>query len=163
MHNPEDKPEPPSPNRSLIDIGSSLLFLYLQLGIQSTLRKVYPKNPDVADKWLAREIERASADPGALQVFKSGAYLPRPVPITHLIKTFGKPVLVLQGVLDPLNNAADRATQLGAVAPTVEVVRLEAGHCPHDEVPGEVNSYLADFASRCVAKARGGVLSVTSS
>lgn len=150
VHSPDDKCEPARPARALVDVVSQLLFLYLQLGIQSTLRRLYPTNPDRADKWLADEIERASSDPGALGgVFKAGAYLPRPVPLNYLVDALGKPTLVLQGALDPLNDAPGRARDLARCCPNVEVVMLQAGHCPHDEVPDEVNDHLAAFATRC--------------
>jgi pimeloyl-ACP methyl ester carboxylesterase len=58
---------------------------------------------------------------------------------------------VLQGRLDPLNDAAARAEQLRALCPNVDVVLLDAGHCPHDEQPGLVNDGILDFVWTRVA------------
>jgi pimeloyl-ACP methyl ester carboxylesterase len=54
--------------------------------------------------------------------------------------------LLLWGIRDPWINAAGRraAFQRHAPAATTEVV-LEAGHCPHDEVPDQVNAALLEW------------------
>jgi pimeloyl-ACP methyl ester carboxylesterase len=42
----------------------------------------------------------------------------------------------MQGVLDPLNDAQQRAKDLAKTCPDyVRMVLVEAGHCPHDEQP----------------------------
>lgn len=126
---------------------SQLLFLYLELTIKSTLKRLYPTNPAAADEWLADEIYRAACDGGALAVFRAGAYLPPPRALNFLVKdVFRGPTVVLQGVLDPLNDARGRAEQLGRLCPdNVSVVLLNASHCPHDEAPQLVNKGLLDF------------------
>ena len=50
------------------------------------------------------------------------------------------------GIRDPWINAAGRRASFQRHAPenTQEVV-LEAGHCPHDEVPDQVNKALLDW------------------
>jgi pimeloyl-ACP methyl ester carboxylesterase len=50
-----------------------------------------------------------------------------------------------RGIRDPWIDAAGRrgAFQRHAPARTTEVV-LEAGHCPHDEVPEQVNRAMLD-------------------
>jgi hypothetical protein len=56
-----------------------------------------------------------------------------------------------QGVLDPLNDALGRARQLKqACGELAEVVELQAGHCPHDEVPEQVNAALLEWVQRVV-------------
>jgi pimeloyl-ACP methyl ester carboxylesterase len=55
------------------------------------------------------------------------------------------PVLVLQGVLDPLNAAGDRARLLEQRIHRARKVCIDAGHCPHDEVPELVNEAIHDF------------------
>ena len=54
----------------------------------------------------------------------------------------------VRGVQDPLSNAKDRAKQLKAACSNVEVELLDAGHCPHDEVPHLVNRSLLDFMQK---------------
>ncbi|CAG9461763.1 unnamed protein product [Pedinophyceae sp. YPF-701] len=141
----QERPVPPSPNPLAVELGSRALFLYLQFGIKSTLQRVYPVQPQFADEWLAEEIERASRDPGALDVFKSSAWLPTPWPLNYCVDQFGGPTMVLQGVLDPLNDAGARANEIERMCPDVRVERLQAGHCPHDEVPETVNEKMDDF------------------
>lgn len=46
---------------------------------------------------------------------------------------------------DPLSNAVSRAKELKAACSNVEVELLDAGHCPHDEVPHLVNYSLLQF------------------
>ena len=49
------------------------------------------------------------------------------------------PVLVTQGMKDPLNDATGRAKMLGELRDGIEIYPLmEGGHCPHDELPKDV-------------------------
>jgi pimeloyl-ACP methyl ester carboxylesterase len=63
---------------------------------------------------------------------------------------YGKPVMIIQGVLDPLNRAKDRADKLEARISGAMKVCIEAGHCPHDEVPELVNNAIAEFTESLV-------------
>jgi hypothetical protein len=122
------------------------LMTYLERQIPSTLKRLYPGNPENADEWLAEEIYRAACDPkcgpgvaGAAawlstkccppadaapppsslpsragDVFASVFYLPPPRALNFLVgEKFAKPTFVLQGALDPLNDAVGRAGQVG--------------------------------------------------
>ena len=55
-------------------------------------------------------------------------------------------------VQDPLSNAVARAKELESACSNVEVQMLNAGHCPHDEVPHLVNQGLLDFVQRITDK-----------
>jgi pimeloyl-ACP methyl ester carboxylesterase len=82
-----------------------------------------------------------------VQVLKSGFYLAPARPVPYMLNQLYKgPVLILQGVLDPLNNAAKRADLLEAAITNSEKICIEAGHCPHDEVPEQVNKAVLDFS-----------------
>jgi hypothetical protein len=48
------------------------------------------------------------------------------------------PVLVAQGFLDPLNDAVGRSKSIGGMRLGITVDPINGGHCPHDEMPGEV-------------------------
>ena len=51
-----------------------------------------------------------------------------------------------QGALDPLNDAKGRARELQAACPDhVDMVLVDAGHCPHDEQPGLINREILKF------------------
>eukprot|EP00850_Spirogloea_muscicola_P016199 SM000130S27086 [mRNA] locus=s130:27743:33269:- [translate_table: standard] len=111
----------------------------------------------VANPFLLSTIQRQSHseallsqdqshDPGALEVVESAFYLPKPRPLNQLIDQYGGPVLVLQGKYDPLNDAVARANALKACCPGVALEFVDAGHCPHDEVPDLVCQHIDTFA-----------------
>lgn len=84
-----------------------------------------------------------------MQVLKSGFYLKPARPLPYMLNTLYKgPVLIVQGVLDPLNNSAARADALEAAIINSEKVCIDAGHCPHDEVPERVNAAILDFSQK---------------
>ena len=145
------------PPRIFVEAASRSLFLYLELSISRTLKRLYPTNPGAADAWLAGEIGRAAADPGALGVFQSVFYMPRPRALDVLVgREYGGPTLVLQGVLDPLNDARGRAAALVGACPNAGLQLLDAGHCPHDEAPEAVSAALDAFARKCFGLEEGG-------
>jgi len=132
---------------------------YLENSIGDQLKWLYPTNPDAADAWLEEEIFRAACDSRSPEVFASVFYLPKPRALNHLVADkWGGPTMVLQGVLDPLNDARGRAQALAQACPKVKVVLLQAGHCPHDEVPHLVNRALLRFIEQEVltSSSRGG-------
>jgi len=139
-----------SPPSIVVNGVSTLLFKFLEADIENQLQRLYPTRPENADAWLGREIRRASQDPQALGVFRSVFYLPSPRPLDYLVnELYGGPVLVLQGALDPLNDAPSRARQITDACPTAQCVLLQAGHCPHDEVPDLVNAEIETFSLQC--------------
>lgn len=66
------------------------------------------------------------------------------------------PVLVAQGILDPLNDAKGRAALLQAAWEDVEVVEIEGGHCVHDERPQETCAAMAAFVTRVLGSGKEG-------
>ena len=107
--------------------------------VRRTLKQVYIDSTSVDDE-LVESILRPSRDPGAFGVFRTVFDIPRGQPLDELFAQLQAPLLLLWGIRDPWINAAGRrgAFQRHAPARTTEVV-LEAGHCPHDEVPDQVN------------------------
>ncbi|MEB3350382.1 MAG: alpha/beta fold hydrolase [Cyanobacteriota bacterium] len=110
--------------------------------IRRTLRQVYVDRTHVDDE-LVEAIRRPSLDPGAFGVFRTVFDIPRGQPLDQLFAQLTAPLLLLWGIRDPWINAAGRRAvfQRHTPADTAEVV-LEAGHCPHDEVPEQVNAAL---------------------
>jgi pimeloyl-ACP methyl ester carboxylesterase len=123
--------------------------------IRRTLNQVYIDRTNV-DEALVEAIRRPSLDPGAFGVFRTVFDIPRGQPLDELFADLRAPLLLLWGIRDPWINAAGRRAsfQRHAPADTREVV-LEAGHCPHDEVPAQVNAallaLLADLPAGSVA------------
>ncbi|KAJ0968529.1 hypothetical protein J5N97_025446 [Dioscorea zingiberensis] len=126
-------------------LGSQLLLWYLRLRVGTILKECYPTNSERADSWLVKEILRASYDPGVPIVMESVVNFNLSVPLNYLLGSFGRKVLIMQGVKDPLSKSNLRLSMLREHCSGVTVSELDAGHCPHDEVPEEVNSILNDW------------------
>ena len=62
--------QPKGPPRFLVEAASRSLYFFLQRTVPRTLTRLYPTAPTNAQGWLADEILRAAADPGALGVFQ---------------------------------------------------------------------------------------------
>ena len=52
---------------------------------------------------------------------------------------------MVQGAKDPLQNAPRRAKEMKRLCSNVEVVLVDAGHCPFDESPDFCNKELLRF------------------
>ncbi len=115
--------------------------------IRRTLNQVYIDQTNVDDD-LVEAIRKPSLDPGAFQVFRSvfDSRGPQGQPLDELFTELKAPLLLLWGSRDPWMNAAGKRASFLRHAPTdtTEVV-LDAGHCPHDEVPAQVNNALLDW------------------
>jgi pimeloyl-ACP methyl ester carboxylesterase len=123
--------------------------------IRRTLRQVYIDRTNV-DEELVASIRRPALDPGAFGVFRTVFDIPRGQPLDALFAELAAPLLLLWGIRDPWINAPGRREQFRRHAPpaTTEVV-LEAGHCPHDEVPDRVNAVLLDWIASLTPAAGG--------
>ena len=113
--------------------------------IRRTLNQVYVDRTNVDDA-LVEAIRLPSLDPGAFGVFRTVFDIPSGQPLDELFAQLQSPLFLLWGIRDPWINAAGRRASFQRHAPenTHEVV-LEAGHCPHDEVPDQVNKALLDW------------------
>ncbi|MBM5799505.1 MAG: alpha/beta fold hydrolase [Cyanobacteria bacterium K_DeepCast_35m_m2_023] len=113
--------------------------------VRRTLNQVYIDRTNV-DEELVQSILRPSRDPGAFGVFRTVFDIPRGQPLDELFAALDCPLLLLWGIRDPWINAAGRRAAFKRHAPahTTEVV-LEAGHCPHDEVPDQVNRAMLEW------------------
>jgi pimeloyl-ACP methyl ester carboxylesterase len=113
--------------------------------VRRTLNQVYIDRTNVDDE-LVEAILRPSRDPGAFAVFRTVFDIPRGQPLDELFAELQVPLLLLWGIRDPWMNAVGRRASFQRHAPerTTEVV-LDAGHCPHDEVPDQVNAALLDW------------------
>ena len=134
------------------------ILSYLRPRIQSICVNLYPTNPDAVDDALCQSILRDSLDPGAINVMISGTKLPRPRPYNELFRAdfgsspsdgkesvFTGPVLMPQGILDPLNDAKGRAQNMGALRNGITIDPIDAGHCPHDELPNDVAASIVKW------------------
>lgn len=144
----------PLPNW-LLAAGGQALFAYLQPSIQRICRNIYPTNPEAVDERLTRNIYRDSVDPGAVCVLSAGAKLPPPRSKNELFEEFGGPVLVTQGLKDPLGfgYAKTRYELYNRALPPerLRLVPLDAGHCPMHEAPEAVNTEIRAWIQETLA------------
>ncbi len=92
--------------------------------------------------------DRDSEDPGAADVIAAGGKLPPSRTMNDLLSIYQGPVLVCQGVLDPLNNATRRAEQFLTIRTGITADLLQLGHCPMDENAHLVASSIRRWLDR---------------
>jgi pimeloyl-ACP methyl ester carboxylesterase len=125
---------------------SYILFQYLRRpqNIRKTLKKVYLDTNAVTDQLVA-DIYRPSCDAGAAQVFASVFKTPRGETVDNLLKQLNCPLLMLWGEGDPWINAKERGAKFRQYYPQLQEYYLKAGHCPHDEIPEQVNELIKNW------------------
>ena len=127
---------------------SFLLFQYVRRRavIRKTLNKVYFDPSAVTDQ-LVEDIYRPSCDVGAAEVFNAVFQAPQGEKVDILLAQMQCPLLILWGEKDPWINARDQGNKFRQYYPQLKEYYLDAGHCPHDEIPEQVNSLIADWVS----------------
>lgn len=125
---------------------SFLLFQYLRRRaiIRKTLKQVYLDHSAITDQ-LVEDIYRPSCDRGAHKVFASVFKSPQGEKIDVLLSSLRCPLLLLWGEGDPWMNAKERGAKFRQYYPRLTEYYLQAGHCPHDEVPNQVNELLKSW------------------
>lgn len=117
--------------------------------IRKTLEKVYLDRSAVSDQ-LVEDIYRPSCDAGAAKVFASVFKSPQGEKIDVLLSRLTCPLLMLWGEADPWMNARERGAKFKQYYPQLTEYYLKAGHCPHDEVPEQVNSAIRSWVLSAV-------------
>jgi pimeloyl-ACP methyl ester carboxylesterase len=127
-------------------LAQSLLFQYTRQKwvIRRTLEKVYLDKSAITDQLVA-EIQQPAFDKGALDVFVSVFSSPQGEKVDILLKQLTCPLLLLWGEADPWMKARERSQKFHEYYPQLTEYFLTAGHCPHDEIPEQVNSHLRDW------------------
>jgi pimeloyl-ACP methyl ester carboxylesterase len=125
---------------------SFLLFQYMRQKsvIRKTLEKVYFDTSAITEQLVA-DIYRPSCDPGAAEVFAAVFKTPQGESIDALLKDLTCPLLMVWGAEDPWMNPRARGAKFREHYPTLQEHYLQAGHCPHDEVPDQVNQLIHDW------------------
>lgn len=132
---------------------SYLLFQYIRRpgNIRKTLKKVYLDQTAVTDRLVA-EIYRPSCDRGAVEVFASVFKTPQGEKVDVLLQQLTHPLLMLWGEGDPWINAQQRGAKFRQYYPQLTEYYLKAGHCPHDEIPAQVNSLIRSWVLETITK-----------
>jgi pimeloyl-ACP methyl ester carboxylesterase len=115
--------------------------------IRSTLRQVYRDQTAVTDD-LVEMLYQPSCDPGAQKVFASIITAPPGEQPSELLPRVTQPMLVLWGDADPWTPIAGSKLyqERAAVDDTTTFIPIsDAGHCPHDECPDQVNRLMLDW------------------
>lgn len=129
-------------------LGARLLILFLRFNVKKLLKDCYPVKPERADEFLITEMLRASQDPGVVMVLESifGFDLSRP--LNYLLKGFEEKTLVIQGMKDPISDPRKKVALLKEFCPGMVIKKVNAGHCPHDEIPEEVNHIICEWIAK---------------
>ncbi|XP_078438773.1 alpha/beta-Hydrolases superfamily protein [Wolffia australiana] len=117
--------------------------------VESVLKSVYINSTNV-DDYLLESITRPAADPNAREVYfrLMSRFMANQSKYTldSVLSRLSCPLLLLWGDLDPWVGPS-KAERIKAFYPNTSVVNLQAGHCPHDEVPDLVNAALVNWLS----------------
>jgi pimeloyl-ACP methyl ester carboxylesterase len=126
----------------------TLLFQYTRQKwvIRRTLEKVYLDKGAVTDQ-LVEEIYRPAFDEGAIDVFISVFSTPQGEKVDVLLKQLTYPLLLIWGEADPWMRVRESSRKFHEYYPQLTEYFLIAGHCPHDEIPEQVNSHLRDWVT----------------
>ena len=130
---------------------SWLLFQYVRQRstIRKTLQQVYLDHSAITDQ-LIEDIRRPADDPGAARVFASVFKSPKGDTVDALLSRMGAPLLLIWGEADPWINARQRNEKFRQYYPGLKEYFLQAGHCPHDEVPQQVNPLIREWVLEAV-------------
>ena len=134
-------------------IGLSFIYTKQPARIEQVLKQVYPVDPSNVNAELVESIRFPALDPNAAEVFyrviKKNGNGP-PVFVDDLLIKLKVPLLLLWGSQDPWirPQAADTIQELFPKALRTDV---NGGHCPHDEVPADVNNAIKEFMTTVYA------------
>ena len=130
-------------------------FLFQRLrnkkNIRKTLEKVYLDSTAITDQ-LVEDIYRPSCDEGALEVFSSVFKTPQGEKVDQLLAKLTVPLLNIWGEADPWMRTKERSNKFEQHYASLEQCYLNAGHCPHDEVPEEVNRIINNWVNQKIIK-----------
>lgn len=117
--------------------------------VESVLKSVYVNSANV-DDYLIDSITRPADDPNAGEVYyrlmTRFISNQKKYTLNSVLSKLSCPLLLIWGDLDPWVGPA-KAVQIKEFYSNTSVVNLQAGHCPHDEVPEKVNEALLDWLS----------------
>jgi len=123
------------------------LFHYFQSEIKTTLTTLYPHHPERVDETLVASILTPSYDPRAKDVFSN--VLQTQLTYKHpymedILRQVKIPLYLIIGKDDPWL-IPNIYTDFLENCPTAFGKKVNAGHCPHDEIPDEVNWLIISF------------------
>ncbi|KAK7854879.1 pheophytinase [Quercus suber] len=133
-------------------LGARLLLFFLRLRLKDIMKSYYPTKPERVDDWLVNEMLRASYDPGVPVVLESIFSFNLSIPLNFLLEGIEEKVLIIQGMKDPISDSKSKLAMLKEHCAGVAIKELDAGHCPHDELPDDVNSMICEWVASVQSK-----------
>ncbi len=112
--------------------------------IRKTLEQVYVNKSEVTDQ-LIEDIYRPATDPAAPAAFAALFKAERGEYVDTLLAKMTCPLLLIWGDADPWMNTYSRGELFQQHYTALEEHHINAGHCPHDDDPAEVNALLRNW------------------
>jgi pimeloyl-ACP methyl ester carboxylesterase len=112
--------------------------------IRKTLEQVYVNKAEVSDQ-LVEDVYRPATDPEAPAAFAALFKAERGEYVDTLLAQMTCPLLLIWGDADPWMNTYTRSALFHKHYSLLEEHHLNAGHCPHDDAPKEVNELLRSW------------------
>ncbi|KAL9682240.1 hypothetical protein QQ045_014034 [Rhodiola kirilowii] len=122
-----------------------VLLPFLRLSLKNIVADCYPVKKERADDRLITEMTRSSHDPGVIFVLENTFTINLSIPLNYLLEGLDEKVLIIQGMKDPIRDSKTMLAMLRKHCPRFSIRELDAGHCPHDERPEEVNSIISQW------------------
>lgn len=117
--------------------------------IRKTLAQVYVNKAEVTDQ-LIEDIYRPATDPEAAAAFAALFKAERGEYVDTLLNQMTCPLLLIWGDADPWMDTYARGALFQKHYTALEEHHLNAGHCPHDDAPTEVNALLRSWVLNTV-------------
>ncbi|MEL6159185.1 MAG: alpha/beta fold hydrolase [Cyanobacteria bacterium J06623_5] len=112
--------------------------------IRKTLEQVYVNKTEVTEQ-LVEDVYRPATDPEAPAAFAALFKAERGEYVDVLLAEMTCPLLLIWGDADPWMDTYSRGALFQKHYAAIEEHHINAGHCPHDDAPAEVNELLRDW------------------
>ena len=117
--------------------------------IRKTLEQVYVNKAEVTDQ-LVEDVYRPATDPEAPAAFAALFKAERGEYVDVLLDKMTCPLLLIWGDADPWMNTYSRGELFQQHYNKIEEHHINAGHCPHDDAPAEVDALLRNWVLKTV-------------
>ena len=115
--------------------------------IRRGVRRAYPNQEAITDE-LVEILSSPAYDEGSeqtfLRLFRSVRKVGFARPVRELLPQINIPILLIWGLQDRIISPK-QAKEIASLNSRLQLIELEAGHCPHDEYPEQFNSLLLDW------------------
>ncbi len=117
--------------------------------IRKTLEQVYVNKEEVTEQ-LVEDVYRPATDPEAAAAFAALFKAERGEYVDTLLAEMTCPLLLIWGDADPWMDTYSRGALFQKYYDNLEEHHINAGHCPHDDTPTEVDALLRNWVLKTV-------------